>query len=333
MNSELEKLAEGRTIILDANSSFRVTESNPSRRKFLRDGVSALGTLGIASFLSGCRAETDTRTKRKPKYLSPKASFEELVKYVKNYREEVDYKELWPKGARVLFLGEHHGTITDEKELTTNMKTFADMGVRYLGLEEYRDSQPMIDRYMEKGDNREELLTKVFSRSVWNDKNPEAYLAVVDAAKEYGIKVLCLDESKEFIQNNDLYKITGLRNARWAEVMHNALKADKPSAKGIVYGGALHSRYPAPHETLVPVNIHLNNRGQKCFVIEYGGGIIRDPEPSKWLRDVAILVSSAAQKIGIADQRFGIRLNSEIPRNADYVIHLPQREIEFGKRP
>lgn len=113
----------------------------------------------------------------------------------KSMLEEI-YKK---QGFSGLCIGELHDEINPKKFIIDHLKTLKDLGVTTLFLENlpYDTLQPLMDSYFESdAEILPALKTQLVGLSLrWNCVSPYSYLDLVIAAKEAGIRTVCMDTS------------------------------------------------------------------------------------------------------------------------------------------
>lgn len=151
-------------------------------------------------------------------------------------------------GANGVFLGDSHGDYNIVEFLTEKMPEFKKAGINKFYMEMIEaDSQVMIDRYYEKGDNENEIVEH-FKNNGWEKTKGTAqnYFNLIKAAKENGIKVYGIDESNESFMKGGLSGSGPDRLTRSNPLWTSVIKEHTtPGDKYIVYGGLGHSaNYP-----------------------------------------------------------------------------------------
>lgn len=247
--------------------------------------------------------------------LKPFAELGEVTEFVKTHREPVDYAAIW-EDAPALFVGERHNSIADKDEVILNLPDWQRQGLTHIAMEMFSEEhQPTLDAYFEGSTDRQAVLELL---KEW-DKGEgviEKYMEMVDAIKSSGLRLLAVD----LYTLSDKYFSTEFfrqRNENWARIIKQAID-ENPQARVLVYDGQSHSNYNMVHDS---ANEILAAKGIKSKVIAFTGAEKLNHEPYN-LQDK---VTRSAEQIGIAQEKFGLRLDSAAPtRPADCVIHLPQ---------
>lgn len=260
--------------------------------------------------------------------LSSTANQSQVTDFVAKHRERVDYSRIWPKDVPIIFFGERHTLSSDHDEVIEHLKELKERhGLTHIALEAINQKdQPALDRYMAGKMSREEFAQYV---SRFGPEMAEKFLQQIDLAKKLGLKVLALDDNTNnsgtprSSQDDLAWRI---RNDNWARTIDKVLK-QHADARVLVFCGSGHSRYTDNHATDISANEILKRQyGRESVVVKFAGGAPGEGERREFI-DVGNRTSNAAQQLKVDQERFAVRLNrSELVRDADYVIHLPQIE-------
>jgi uncharacterized iron-regulated protein len=134
-----------------------------------------------------------------------------------------------------VFMGDSHTEFNCSEFMASKMNLLSRRGVGLFFMEMFGSSaQPLLNRYFEKGDNLNALVSYLKERG-W-DKRPgmaEKYCEIVKAAKENGIRIIGID--------NDAYGRGRLEesNPHWVSVINKY--TEKKGTKYIIFGGGGHS--------------------------------------------------------------------------------------------
>ena len=134
-----------------------------------------------------------------------------------------------------VFIGDSHTDFNCSEFMTSKMAFLKQQGVTLFFMEMFgSEAQPKLDRYFEKGDNGEELVSYLQKRG-W-EKRPgmaKKYFEIVRAARENGIKIIGIDNNAA--GKNRLEK----SNPHWVKVISNYTSNNH--TKYVVFGGQGHS--------------------------------------------------------------------------------------------
>lgn len=134
-----------------------------------------------------------------------------------------------------IFIGDSHADFNCSEFMASKMAFFKQQGVTLFFVEMFgADAQPMLDRYFEKGDNAEELVSYLQERG-W-EKRPgmtRKYFEIVQAANQNGIRTVGIDN--EASGNRRLEN----SNPHWMRVINDY--TSNSNNKFVVFGGYGHS--------------------------------------------------------------------------------------------
>jgi hypothetical protein len=265
--------------------------------------------------------------------LSPAAQIEEISEFIRQGTQPADYNQIWPDDVPVMFYGEdNHKVQAFKTEAAEYLRSFKPNGANantdkskrptHLAMEMLNEKdQPLINRYLDGKATRDEVLNLFKENWNWAPGIPEKYMDMVDAAKEANMKILCLNSPNAPVAE---------MNANWARIMGQTLR-ENPNARIFAYSGEAHTGYsrlsnPKDIAKYGSVNEILAQRfGHKSVVVDTSGG-------AKYTDQVGInadKLGEAARLTAKDQQRFMVPLKrDEVPREADYLVHLPQKEKE-----
>ncbi|MBK8012055.1 MAG: hypothetical protein IPK13_11960 [Deltaproteobacteria bacterium] len=136
-----------------------------------------------------------------------------------------------------VFLGDEHGSSAIPEFLSNSMSSFRDSGVKRLYVEMFNsDHQPMLDRFWEQGDNRQDLVAHL-EMNGWNKAEgwPERVVSMLESAKKAGIRPIGIDTAHTGSSRLET------ANPHWVSVIqaHEAEASDR--GLYVVWGGSGHS--------------------------------------------------------------------------------------------
>ncbi|MFH1638620.1 MAG: hypothetical protein ABIB71_09400 [Candidatus Woesearchaeota archaeon] len=261
--------------------------------------------------------------------LNADVAYTDVLSYVKYHRQEVDYSKIWPSDIPVMILGEKHTNRSPKDELISMLPDFKKMGMTHLALEVFYDiEQPIIDKFYD-GKVKRGKLESLLSRVTLGDIKQDVSMVVV--ANKNGIKTLGIDlDLGGSITGWMVFSTLETRNRNWTDIIIKTLE-ENPRARIAVYAGADHNGFGL--SLGATVNEMLLEEGIKSVNVDYVGCEIynldeKEGEYINFLRDIFDEIAKSAKQLGIDKQKFMIPLDSSVkPRDADYIIHLPQKEI------
>lgn len=242
----------------------------------------------------------------------------DIQTYLAQQRGTIEYGTLY-KVVPVVFFGEGHSNISAKNELIENITTLKKAGLTHLAMEMFPKAlQVEIDRYYLSVKNRETLLRHL--QEHWNhgEGTPEKYLAIVDAAKIEGIKVIGIDNTS--VEQGQAGIVE--QNREWAKTIASII-AKQQGAKLAVYGGLGHIVY-SPFVSSVNQEL-LKTYHIPSISVAYGCG----SSPSLPLEHASTLgdrIDAIAPSLGLENEKFAlpIKNNTFGVRRADLYIHLPK---------
>ncbi len=168
------------------------------------------------------------------------------ISFVESAKQPIDYGKIVTPGCRVLAFGENHLARTIMEELCKAMPKLSSLGFTHFGMEAFGTNiQEILDQYQPQRTPalREQLLDHTKEQFGWK---PNEYMAVVDAAKSAGLRVLGLDIPKN---ERDLLvgdEETEKRNACMASIVQSRLDADSLHKVATLTGRAHAFHVPNP---------------------------------------------------------------------------------------
>lgn len=241
---------------------------------------------------------------------------EERLEALKKFNSPVDYKELLKNAKRVALFGETHPVDEVRDELISHMKEFKELGFTDLALEALPSTrQGLIDDYLKGKAEREDVRKALQEDWGWS---PDSYLQLIDAAKENGLNVLCLDvkipkeKRDEWHKKGDFLKDSRVREAHWNKLLGKRLGED-PQARILTLAGMGHTGVDSTRKaTLTSL---LDEGGYKPTVINFH---------STQSAFFDTLFEDAVKEAKLIDKRFMIPVYSDNSfRPSDHIVHLP----------
>lgn len=270
--------------------------------------------------------EKDWRTPKRPDAKDidlTNDSSDQIIDFLKNKKQDIDYSKMITKDKPVLFLGERHDNADTQKHVADQAANFQKAGVTHFALEQINaDMQPTLDKYFKgDADARKEILEHLNEK--WGNSYPgsgERYMKILDAMKEKGIKPLGMDS------HNHSGDFMAERNKSWADVLGKTIK-NNPEARIVALGGMTHVGI----DSNTADGILKKDYGVKSSTAKLMGGsalvITGKPTDSEVsLRDnesYTNVIARLAKKAGVDDQAFMVPVNKS--GTADFHIHLPTR--------
>ncbi len=231
--------------------------------------------------------------------------------------------------------------------------TFMHAGMRNLSAA----SQSAFETYVNPASSKEQLGTARQALEQDLQKWPEStnFFKALDEARAAGLdfsgmKVPRGAEEQDSLWNERLHDV---RNRTWAEQSAKFLSAN-PDARMLLFAGAQHFQYEQRESpSILSANERLKDLGMGTTVLQFAGGDFAQPQhfngeldalsgfyaqqhglargqdgkypsPPDSAQTAALRYTVPAQEAGVSRQEFAIRLAPQGPREADYVIHLPQ---------
>lgn len=191
----------------------------------------------------------------------------------------------------------------------------------------------------------------------WSSQMRREFFATLDEGRQAGLdfsgmKIPRMPESQDKLWNDRLHD---LRNKTWARTTSELL-SNHPDERMVLFAGAQHFQYEQRQgPSIQSVNERLQASGIGTTVLQFAGGDFAKPEhfngelsalsefyakehglarradgnypplPDSQ-QSAALRYTTPAQSAGVAHQMFAMRVLQEGPREADYVVHLPQGE-------
>ncbi len=245
----------------------------------------------------------------------------EQLEAVKKFKSAVDYKQLLDNASKIVFFGETHPLNELRDELRDNIKQFKKLGFTHLAMEALpSERQKLIDDYYAGKATRDQVLEALKKDWGWS---PESYMKLIDAAKDEGIKIVCLDvkitkEQKEkWAKDKDYSADSRFREAHWAKIMDAQLKAD-PKARIMALVGMGHTGIDATKKDYLTTL--TKEAGHKPLVIN-----LCSPE-----RSFKNYFDEAVETAKLQGERFMIPVyGKDSFRPCDYIIHVPGKADDF----
>ena len=243
----------------------------------------------------------------------------EVREFIYRNHPNIDYASLF-ENQRVVFFGEQHTLVSPKDDFLAGIAEMASAGVTHIGYEFLPVSmQSEIDRFYEKGDNREQLLKHFNEGKIYDEQCAERYMQIVETAKANGIKVVALDFEADTVQRQEISHTFNGRNQQWAKLMSDILNSD-PNSKIAVYCGGAHAGYYPVDDR---ANNELRKQGHDSLTVKYCGGQIFKKDYVFGFDDK---VAKSAVEAGLQRQRFVVNVDRTMSRESDLYIHLPQVE-------
>jgi hypothetical protein len=243
--------------------------------------------------------------------LAGDANQQQTTDFVRDHAQAVDWQKMVGKDNRAVFVGERHVSLEDKQELIDHLGELKKLGITHVGLEmvDSKD-QHILDDFMSGKVTRDDLHKLFESRWNWGPEVVDHYVNLVQSIKDNGLKPVALDIDYNF---NSITQ----RNVHWASTIDAVLKKD-PSNRMVIYNGSLHGGYRDGQSA----NEILQTRyGHKAAVVDFA-----ETDKVQIAYSTADQVSLAAQTLGKDQNRFMIPLDRTQNRQADWIVHLPQRE-------
>jgi hypothetical protein len=218
-------------------------------------------------------------------------------------------------------------------------------------------SQSAFETYTSPVSSREErsAARKTMEQDLQNWTQSRNFFGALDEARAAGfdfsgMKVPAGAEEQDSLWNSRLHD---LRNRTWAEQTAKYLN-DNPGARMLLFAGAQHFQYGhRDGRSMSSTNERLKELGIGTTVLQFAGGDFAQPQhfnaelasisefwakqnniapgtdgkyppAPDWMQTAALRYTVPAQLAGVSRKEFAIRIAPEGPREADYVIHLPQ---------
>lgn len=244
---------------------------------------------------------------------------EQQLEAIKKFQSPTDYGQLLKDPTRVAVFGETHIIPEARHELINNMKEFKELGFTDIALEALPSTrQDLVNDYLDPNGKvtREEMLEVI--KEDWN-YSQESYLELIDAAKENGLNVICLDtriprkQQSEWDKQGDPLKAYKVREAHWNKLIGDRLDQD-PNAKVIALVGGEHIIVdPTEPERLTTL---LAEGGYNPLAIRLAVSI----------KEYGRAFDEALQKAQLIDKRFMIPIFEEGPdKTSDYIVNFPRK--------
>ncbi len=251
----------------------------------------------------------------------------EQLEAIKKFKSKVDYKQLLENASKIVIIGETHPVDELREELRNNIKEFKKLGFTHLAMEALPSArQQLLDDYYAGKATRQQVVEALKKDWGWS---PESYMKLIDAAKEEGIKIVCLDvkltkEQKEkWAKEKDYSADERFREAHWAKIMDEQLKAD-PKAKIMALVGMGHTGIDADRKG------HLTTLTKEAG---YKPIVINLYSRERLLKN---LFDDAVETAKLQNERFMIPVYGKDKfRPCDYIIFVPEdkgAEFPFLKR-
>jgi len=113
------------------------------------------------------------------------------ISYIEMNAQQLNFADLILNEVPIIYFGEKHGDLQPKKMFLEEMNTLKMSGITHLAMEMFNSNrQEMLDQYYSDELPREEIINLLRDEWGWL---PNAYMEVVDAAKENSIKIIALD--------------------------------------------------------------------------------------------------------------------------------------------
>lgn len=172
--------------------------------------------------------------------VNPFETVHNSIRYIQTEREPINYSKIVTPETRVLAIGEAHTIAGHKQELAKILPQLRQSGFTHLAMEFWpSDMQEALDEFQSTDTGREKL--EEYARKKQGRMGDE-YVAVVEAAKKAGIRVMAID-----ISQNERKIYDSTKADEWDKREHTMVAGVKKALeeneqyKVITYTGGMHA--------------------------------------------------------------------------------------------